>query len=74
MPIFEYRCQKCGVKYEKIVFNREAPPPECPGCGSAEVEKLISAPGSVGVGLMSTSSAPSSCPSAASGQCGSGFS
>ncbi len=70
MPIFEYRCTECDAEYEKIVFNREAPPPPCPKCGSEHVEKLISAPGACGVSSGSGSSGFSgSAPS-----CGSGFS
>ena len=68
MPIFEYHCKKCGVKFEKIVFNREASPPVCPNCQAEEVEKLISVPGSVGVAGGSSTSAPS----CGSGGCGSG--
>ena len=33
MPIFVYRCA-CGNTFERLVA-RDAPPPECPGCGSA---------------------------------------
>lgn len=68
MPIFEYHCKKCGVRFEKIVFNREAPPPVCPHCQAQEVEKLISVPGSVGIASSGGGAAPS-CPS---GSCGSG--
>jgi len=69
MPIFEYRCKKCDATYEKIVFNREAPPPPCPKCGSDQVEKLISAPGACGV----SSGSGSSGFSGGSPTCGSGF-
>jgi putative FmdB family regulatory protein len=33
MPIFVYRCE-CGNTFERLVA-RNAPPPECPECGSA---------------------------------------
>jgi len=33
MPIFVYRCA-CGNTFERLVA-RDAPPPECPECGSA---------------------------------------
>lgn len=68
MPIFEYHCKDCGIKFEKIVFNREAPPPVCPHCQGEKVEKLISVPGSVGVA--SASSGPA--PSCSTGSCGGG--
>ncbi|RPJ57254.1 MAG: zinc ribbon domain-containing protein [Acidobacteria bacterium] len=41
MPIFEYRCEKCHTKFEKIVFNRSEEI-LCPKCGNPEVQKLLS--------------------------------
>lgn len=67
MPLYEYRCPDCGVKYEKIVPNFSAPIPACPGCGGGRAEKLLSIPG--GVGVASGPGAGASCPSAASGAC-----
>jgi|LGVD01.1.fsa_nt_gb putative FmdB family regulatory protein len=45
MPIYEYRCQECGEKFEKLVRSMKNPGPEikCPKCGGREVEKLLSA-------------------------------
>jgi|YelNatPaOPRAMG01_1025707.scaffolds.fasta_scaffold11407_4 putative FmdB family regulatory protein len=40
MPIFEYACLKCGTEFESIIFKDEKP--ECPNCGSSEVEKKMS--------------------------------
>lgn len=43
MPIYEYRCQKCGERFEKFVRSSSAQQTvECPRCGSKEVEKAIS--------------------------------
>jgi putative FmdB family regulatory protein len=43
MPIYEYRCQKCGEKFEKWVRSfSSAADPECPKCGSREVQKAFS--------------------------------
>ena len=70
MPIYEYRCTQCGVKYEKIVFSSSAPAPACPSCNSDEVEKLISVPGGMGG---SSSEATGPC-GASKASCGSGFS
>ena len=39
MPIYEYKCSGCGNEFEKIVKLNESP--DCPGCGSSEVEKLV---------------------------------
>lgn len=72
MPIYEYRCTRCGATFEKIIFSKTAPPPACPKCGFETADKLISVPGAVGVSS-SKAQNPASCPAAASGQCGSGF-
>lgn len=42
MPLFEYRCLKCGHEFEELVFGDSQP--ECPACHSAEVEKRLSCP------------------------------
>ena len=43
MPLYEYKCLKCGKRVEKI--EKVAPPhlKKCPTCGGA-VERLMSAP------------------------------
>jgi putative FmdB family regulatory protein len=43
MPIYEFECQKCGRKFEKLVLGSDEKPPECPDCSSTEVHKLMSA-------------------------------
>ncbi|WP_449243234.1 FmdB family zinc ribbon protein [Desulfovibrio sp.] len=40
MPIFEYKCGKCGQEFEELVFGEETP--ACPKCGSAKTSKLMS--------------------------------
>lgn len=40
MPIFEYKCKKCGQKFEKLVFGKEKI--KCPNCGSTSLTKLFS--------------------------------
>src|SRR5690349_18109024 len=44
MPLYEYRCSKCGDKFEVIQKFADAPVTVHEGCGGA-VERLISAPG-----------------------------
>jgi putative FmdB family regulatory protein len=46
VPIYEYRCEKCGQELEKLVLSISQPPVEviCPGCDSTDVQRLISAP------------------------------
>ena len=43
MPLYEYQCQKCRHRFEKIQKFSDAPLKKCPECGG-NVEKLISAP------------------------------
>jgi putative FmdB family regulatory protein len=43
MPLYEYQCQACGHRFERIQKFSDAPPATCPQCGGA-VEKLISSP------------------------------
>jgi putative FmdB family regulatory protein len=43
MPIYEYVCQECGAKYEKLVrFGSTEVQLRCPRCGSTRAEKAIS--------------------------------
>lgn len=43
MPIYEYRCESCGLELEKIQKVSDPPIRDCPGCGKASLNKLISA-------------------------------
>ena len=43
MPLYEYRCKKCGHIFEKIQSFSAPEEKECPVC-KGEVERLISAP------------------------------
>ena len=40
MPIFEYRCEACGHKFEAILFGAQTP--ECPQCHTEKLEKQLS--------------------------------
>ncbi|MFN2225565.1 MAG: FmdB family zinc ribbon protein [Anaerolineae bacterium] len=44
MPIYEYRCQECGQRFEKLVMSIDREPEDlaCPACGGGEVQRLIS--------------------------------
>ena len=42
MPIYEYKCKECEACFEKLVFAGDEAPVECPGCGTRQVEKLMS--------------------------------
>lgn len=43
MPLYEYKCKKCGHRFERILKFSDKPIKKCPDCGGA-VEQLISAP------------------------------
>jgi putative FmdB family regulatory protein len=43
MPLYEYKCKKCGHRFERIQTYSAADATECPVC-QGEVERLISAP------------------------------
>lgn len=43
MPLYEYRCKKCGESSEFLQRFDDPPKTECPKC-SGELEKLLSAP------------------------------
>jgi putative FmdB family regulatory protein len=45
MPIYEYRCNECGQRFEKLIRSLNQPPEIiCPQCHSRQVQRLISAP------------------------------
>jgi putative FmdB family regulatory protein len=43
LPLYEYRCQKCGAVYEKIQKFSDPPLKSCEKCGG-KLERLISSP------------------------------
>ena len=43
MPLYEYRCKKCGHQFEKIQSFSASDEKQCPVC-QGELERLISAP------------------------------
>lgn len=43
MPLYEYKCKKCGHRFEKIQKFSDKPIKKCPECGGV-VEQVISAP------------------------------
>lgn len=71
MPLYEYSCPGCGERMEKVrSLSDRANGPECPSCGE-QTALALSAPGRVGAGSGSTSTA--SLPRASTGGgCGPG--
>lgn len=43
MPLYEYQCDACGQRFERIQKFSDPPVAACPACG-APVRKLISSP------------------------------
>ena len=43
MPLYEYQCEKCGHRFEKIQKFSDKMVKKCPECGG-RVEQVISAP------------------------------
>lgn len=56
MPMYDYRCDNCGKKFEELVWNSSTSDAEiiCPHCGENKSKRLLSAP-SVAVGSNSAS-------------------
>jgi putative FmdB family regulatory protein len=41
VPLYEYRCPKCGERFEELVRAADGTP-RCPSCGERDVERLLS--------------------------------
>jgi len=44
MPLYEYQCDACGKRFEKIQKFSDAPIEVCVHCGTGPVHKLLSSP------------------------------
>jgi putative FmdB family regulatory protein len=44
MPLYEYQCDACGRRFEKIQKFSDAPLETCALCGKGPVKKLLSSP------------------------------
>lgn len=70
MPIFEFRCVKCGNIFEKLFINpNEEMKLECPKCDSDSFERVISRTNYV---MGSGKSSGAKRPSITTKSCGSG--
>lgn len=45
MPIYEYRCDACGLQKEHMQKMSDSPLTTCPSCGKESYTKLLSAAG-----------------------------
>ena len=41
MPIYTYRCESCGVQFERHQFFHDAPLKTCPECRRKTLKKVI---------------------------------
>lgn len=44
MPIYEYQCQQCAHRFDKLQKLSDAPLHTCPECQQESLSKLVSAP------------------------------
>jgi len=44
MPLYEYQCDACENRFERIQKYSDPPPATCPKCGGGPVRKLFSSP------------------------------
>jgi putative FmdB family regulatory protein len=76
MPIYEYKCQDCGTKFEKLVRRSEGSELVCPSCGQKHLEQELSTFAAHSGGSSPTPDAPM-CPSGGPcsnpGMCGMNF-
>ena len=66
MPIYEYLCQDCGTKFEKLVRrSADASETQCPSCGQKHLQQEFSTFAAHANGSPKSADMPA-CPS---GQC-----
>jgi putative FmdB family regulatory protein len=44
MPLYEYQCESCQTRFERIQKFSDPPVDVCPACGKGPVRKLLSSP------------------------------
>ncbi|GAP22097.1 FmdB family zinc ribbon protein [Leptolinea tardivitalis] len=47
MPVYTYRCESCGVQFEKTQKFSDSPLTRCPECGKKELRKVYTPVGIV---------------------------
>jgi putative FmdB family regulatory protein len=64
VPIFEYVCDDCGTRFEKLVRRSDANGIQCPSCGEKHLTQQLStfAAHSNGAMAQSTPAEMRSCP------------
>lgn len=67
MPIYEYHCQKCNYKFEKLIRGKERP--ACPKCQGQKLIKLFSTFATASSAREETGSCENRTPSCPEGPC-----
>lgn len=69
MPVYTYRCESCGIQFDRQQSFSDAPLRVCPECRKKSLKKVISPVGIVfkGSGFYSTDHRPSSGASSPTG-------
>lgn len=71
MPVYEYRCDECGRRFERLAFSMAAAqrPAPCPDCG-AGAARVPSSFGMSGVEHQTSSGSCSGCSKGSCAGCG----
>ena len=44
MPIYEFECNTCGTRFDRLQKLSDPDPTSCPDCGAAQVRRRVTAP------------------------------
>jgi putative FmdB family regulatory protein len=44
MPIYEFECNSCGVRFDRLQKLSDPDPEVCPDCGASQVRRRVTAP------------------------------
>ncbi|MBN2089934.1 zinc ribbon domain-containing protein [candidate division KSB1 bacterium] len=71
MPIYEFKCQSCGQRFEKLLFSSQLNSKiDCPDCKSTTVERIFSVFGfSTGTRTVTSTPGGGSCHTCSSHHC-----
>jgi len=61
MPVYEYVCNKCGEKFDRLVRASADQDAECPECHSRDVRKVFSVFGMANPGGQRSAALTNSC-------------
>ncbi|MBF0624228.1 MAG: zinc ribbon domain-containing protein [Magnetococcales bacterium] len=73
MPLYDYKCNACGGRFE---LNHAMSAPvvtKCPGCGQEKLRKVLSTGGVMGSSKLGQADSGPPMPSCGGGGCGSGM-